>query len=203
MEKREYRSAVRSRRLIREAFLDLLREKPYEKITVTDIVRRADINRSTFYAHYQDIWALVEECQREIVDHTLAVTRQLQYSSIFRDPMTFLQAISGPLEQNKELYRLLSRTNHAPQQMAAIRQDFVQYVLASPELPEALRRSPEFRIRVEFFMGGVFDTYQRWIDGMLDCPIELVSQQIAAVIRSSAQDILRVEQTSEPPAPQQ
>ena len=46
-EKKEYRSAIRSRRLIRAALLELLQEKKFEKITVTDIVKRADINRST------------------------------------------------------------------------------------------------------------------------------------------------------------
>ena len=59
-EKKEYRSAIRSRRFIRQAFMELLREKRLEKITVTDIVNRADINRSTFYAHYTDVKALIE-----------------------------------------------------------------------------------------------------------------------------------------------
>ena len=48
----EYRSAIRSRRMIREAYTVLLKEKDLSKITVTDIVNRADINRATFYAHY-------------------------------------------------------------------------------------------------------------------------------------------------------
>ena len=47
----EYRSAIRSRRMIREAYTVLLKEKDLSKITVTDIVNRADINRATFYAH--------------------------------------------------------------------------------------------------------------------------------------------------------
>lgn len=56
--KAEYKSAVRSRTLIKRAFLELLREKSIDKITVTDIVARADINRGTFYAHYDDIDSL-------------------------------------------------------------------------------------------------------------------------------------------------
>ena len=44
----EYRSAIRSRRMIREAYTVLLKEKDLSKITVTDIVNRADINRATF-----------------------------------------------------------------------------------------------------------------------------------------------------------
>ncbi|MBR2950520.1 MAG: TetR family transcriptional regulator, partial [Lachnospiraceae bacterium] len=64
-EKKENRSAIRSRRLIREALLELLQEKKFEKITVTDIVKRADINRSTFYAHYPDVMGLLEELMED------------------------------------------------------------------------------------------------------------------------------------------
>jgi len=53
MAKAEYRSAVRSRRLIHTALADLLLEKPLDKITVTDVVNRAEINRGTFYLHYR------------------------------------------------------------------------------------------------------------------------------------------------------
>ena len=49
MEKKEYRSALRSRKMIRQAFFELLKEKSFEKITVTDVVKKADVNRSTFY----------------------------------------------------------------------------------------------------------------------------------------------------------
>lgn len=50
-----------TKRIIREAFLQLLDEKALGKITVKDITDRCGINRNTFYYHYQDIPALVEE----------------------------------------------------------------------------------------------------------------------------------------------
>ena len=40
--------------VIRQALFDLLKEKPLNKITVTDICKMADINRSTFYSYYED-----------------------------------------------------------------------------------------------------------------------------------------------------
>ncbi len=40
---------------IRDAFMELLKGKPFGKITVTDICRLADINRGTFYLHYYDV----------------------------------------------------------------------------------------------------------------------------------------------------
>ena len=48
------RRAVRSKRLIIEAWRELVLEKEYKKITVSDIVGRADIGRATFYAHFED-----------------------------------------------------------------------------------------------------------------------------------------------------
>ncbi|MCP4424964.1 MAG: TetR family transcriptional regulator [Chloroflexi bacterium] len=48
------RRAVRSRRLIVEAWRELILEKEYKKISVSDIVERADIGRATFYAHFED-----------------------------------------------------------------------------------------------------------------------------------------------------
>jgi len=46
---------------IRDAFAQLLDEKPFNKITVNDIAARAGINRNSFYYHFQDIPSLLEE----------------------------------------------------------------------------------------------------------------------------------------------
>ena len=56
-----------TKRAIQEAFLAVLNEKPLGKITVKDITDRCGINRNTFYYHYQDIPALLEEiCQNQV-----------------------------------------------------------------------------------------------------------------------------------------
>jgi AcrR family transcriptional regulator len=52
---------LRTRQLIREAFRDLLRYKGFDVITIKDIAQRATINRATFYAHYEDKYALLEK----------------------------------------------------------------------------------------------------------------------------------------------
>ena len=89
-EKKEYRSAVRSRRLIHQAFLELLQEKDFEKITVTDIVKRADINRSTFYAHYPDVRGMVEALLENTVSRSVALISDLDLQTLFTEPVPFL-----------------------------------------------------------------------------------------------------------------
>ena len=50
----------RTRALLQKAFLDLVKVKPFEEISVQDLTEAATVNRATFYAHYQDKYALLE-----------------------------------------------------------------------------------------------------------------------------------------------
>jgi AcrR family transcriptional regulator len=58
---------IRTRQLIRQAFIDLFHEKSFEEITIQEIADRATINRVTFYAHFQDKYALLEYTLREMI----------------------------------------------------------------------------------------------------------------------------------------
>jgi AcrR family transcriptional regulator len=53
------RRVRRTRKLLHDAFISLAIEKGYEKTTIQDILDRADVGRSTFYAHYRDKAALL------------------------------------------------------------------------------------------------------------------------------------------------
>jgi AcrR family transcriptional regulator len=48
------RRVSRTRRALKEALTDLILEKGYEAVTVQDVIDRADVGRSTFYAHFID-----------------------------------------------------------------------------------------------------------------------------------------------------
>ena len=62
--------------VIREAFFALLAEVGFAKMTVADICRRADINRGTFYLHYEDKFALLDA----LIDEALAAVPPLEGS---------------------------------------------------------------------------------------------------------------------------
>lgn len=50
-----------TKQAIRTACLELLEEKPFDKITVKDIVMRCELNRNTFYYYYKDIYDVLED----------------------------------------------------------------------------------------------------------------------------------------------
>ena len=190
-EKKAYRNAIRSRRMIRSAFLELLREKPCEKITVTDIVNRADINRSTFYAHYPDVRGLVEEIVGEIIDRSVELAREMDIQQFFEDPLPYLQKLNSYGLENAELYKLLSRSDFAPRQMEQVKLTLSQRLTSAVEIPEHIRSSVDFQIQMNFFLGGVFNTYVLWLQGNLLCTPDDIARQMALFIQNNADTYTR------------
>ncbi len=74
-----------TRAAIIAAFAQLLEERPLNKITVKDIVDTCDINRNTFYYHFQDIPALLQE----MMDEKAALLIQQHYT--FGRPLDCIQ----------------------------------------------------------------------------------------------------------------
>ena len=62
-------SSAKTRALIKSVFAEMLAEKQeIGKITVTELVKRANINRGTFYSHYDDIYCVAEDYENELID---------------------------------------------------------------------------------------------------------------------------------------
>lgn len=64
---------------IRCTFAEMLLEKPYEKITVTELSERAGINKKTFYRYYSTLDDLLEEVQMEYARPYVELTSGLRY----------------------------------------------------------------------------------------------------------------------------
>ena len=100
--KKEYRCTLRTKKMIRAAFVEFLGEKKnMETITVGEL---ADIAKSTFYNHYDDVYAVAEEFENELIAKLSAVLdeieleRSSEYESYFRKVIEFLKV-------NEDIYR--------------------------------------------------------------------------------------------------
>lgn len=61
----------KSRRYIVKAFLDIRAVKDLEKMTVVEICERADVNKSTFYTYYHDVYDLSDQLEREVIQRII------------------------------------------------------------------------------------------------------------------------------------
>ena len=82
---------VKTKKNIREAFLSLRAENMLEKIKVTKLCELAMINKTTFYNHYQDIYALSEEIENETISSIMDNFQHL--NDLFSNPDAFMKGL--------------------------------------------------------------------------------------------------------------
>ena len=181
MAKAEYRSAVRSRKLINEALADLLTEKPLDKITVTDVVSRADINRGTFYAHYRDIPDVVDH----LIQQTFSAIRDAlmdQRPTPANVGLTLLSTIQKILEEDPVFYGKILNSG-----AASIMQEQLVRIVMDFMLEHKERFYPgsqeEYQIAIRFCAGGLSNLYRDWFSGKLPYTLEELTQIGETLIR--------------------
>jgi Transcriptional regulator len=77
------RRTKKTQNAIKQAFLELLQQKPINKITISEITDKVDIGRGTFYIHYTDIFDL----QNKIIAETISDLENifdLNYPTVMR-----------------------------------------------------------------------------------------------------------------------
>lgn len=110
--KSSHKNAARSRHLIKQAFAELLNEKDMAKITVTDIVERANISRGTFYAHYLDVYDLYSAILQNIVEAIDEAFDKMGMDNIILDPTEAINFGIQFLDKNKNYYKLFLTSSH-------------------------------------------------------------------------------------------
>ena len=70
-----------TKHIIAETFIDLLKDKPLNQITVTDICKNAQINRGSFYKYYKDVYDLMDQLQNEGIDELQKMLEKIDTSS--------------------------------------------------------------------------------------------------------------------------
>lgn len=96
----------RTDRDITDAFLRILLEKPFEKITIQDIITEAMVNRSTFYQHFPDKYAVLENIQTKYVTElTELVNSVLTHDGINLKQID--QIMGAYFLKNRQILRIL------------------------------------------------------------------------------------------------
>ena len=196
--KAEYRSSIRSKTLIRNALVSLMQEKPFEKISITDVVKRADINRGTFYAHYRDTKEVLEKMRDEALEKLQTAFSRFTPDSVICNPRQLFDAISDFVREDLEFYRMVLSIDGVLNMVIEEKNKAIEYLMSSSVISSL--RSEHRRLAlsmVSFCVSGTIDTYYDAVMGniplalsevspfLTDMVARLVAPYIASVSTSS------------------
>lgn len=104
VQKKENRRVRYTRMALRESLLALLQEMPINRITVSKVCEQADVNRSTFYLYYKDVYDLLDQIQGEFMAELEAVMKTI---TIMVPTTQILRKIYEVIYKNRDLCRVI------------------------------------------------------------------------------------------------
>lgn len=163
-------------KVIQNAFLGILKEKPISRITVKEVCDKAEINRGTFYKHYQDCYDLLDKIEEEglrefekmlaSIEAAGAQAAQAAILNTLRDNSTLIQALNTPASGQRFIRRLSARCFLYMEQWLGP---------AQKDDRSMVRRDAGFA----FLAGGSSSVIQQWLrDGMRESPDEIAAMII-------------------------
>ncbi len=159
--KSEYRSSRRSKTLIKTALLKLMHEKKFEDITVTDIVRVADINRGTFYAHYSNVQDVITKMQEEMMVTLVSSFGRFPADEVLSNPRPILDAIATFLVKDKGYYKLLFSLPGIYDYISKNKNVLIGYFLSSSVAHAmiSLGKRNEMIALIDFWISAILNLY--------------------------------------------
>ena len=189
-EKAEYRSAIRSRKLIKHAYVELLREKDIDKISVKDVVTRADVNRGTFYAHYSSVAAVSEQIGNEIISALFEFLDEFKDTRLIENPLPFLRKISRFLEQDLEFYRLLNHSQRSVAFLNRLKTLFMEKIFSDEKKMSAIKNKDQFKVAVDVFASGFVGLYQDWFNDKIKMSLDDLALNFSEIIKNGFKPFL-------------
>ena len=180
MEKvRQDRRVAKTRRAIRAAFIALMCEKEFDKITIKEIAERADVDRKTVYNYYDSVHAIMDELENELVSNFEEKTRELDYG--VEDPLEFFTVLTDLLNENIELYFQLMniKTNATLSQKIF---EFLREKIGSSLLSSGVVEPQKAALATEFITAGMFFSYRSWFQSNREIPLAEVSKGIGTLV---------------------
>jgi len=154
-------------KMIREAFIKMLNDRPLNKITVKDIAAACEINRNTFYYYYTDVYALLSEIFQMELQTVID-----EYNDTFSWEESFIVATKFALENKRAVYHIYNSMQ---------REELVNYIYDVSgnvmiryveKISEDIPASAEDRkLIASFYQCALTQMIMRWIStGMKENP---------------------------------
>ena len=168
---KESRKTQYTRKSLADGLIELMKHKPFDRISVKELCEYADVNRSTFYMHYEDIYALL----RAIEEETIAWMHQcVEEVSGMRGREAIVRSLERHYEflvkNSKYLQVLMSEQGN----LAFQKRIYASICKAFGDVFEQFTAPIEKNMRFIFVIHGGIGITQQWLkNGLKESPREM------------------------------
>ena len=153
------RRVNKTKNAITNTLLRLMEEKSVSEITVSELTNAADINRKTFYNHYENLDSVLKELEENCLNWVMAFVKDASFSTLLEDPASVYVDIARGLQRHRELLHLLYNSGVYPRLSSRITEslkDSVREKARAEIKPEYL---PKADLLLDFVTAGAVGIY--------------------------------------------
>ncbi|SDY22369.1 Transcriptional regulator C-terminal region [Evansella caseinilytica] len=162
-----------TRMVLKESLMKRLQEKPISSITIKEICELADINRSTFYSHYSDLYDLLYQMEDEILEDI----SQTMVSCSYTEDEEAIQMTTRLLEylaENREICQTLFSEHGDPTFQKKVMMFAREYVLKTPPIDNNSTDRETSEYLSLYIANGSIYVIQHWLNnGLKQSPEEM------------------------------
>lgn len=182
-QKKIYRNSIRSEKAIIHAYVQLMQNKTSGRITVTDIVNKADLNRSTFYAHFKSAEDVREKIQADVLKELLGSLDKNDYRNSLANPYIAMKHVIEFLKKDEEMYKMLLNTPGVDSFLNEMRDIVIKKYLSDEVILPYIHDRDGFEMNLRLFIGGYLAVVKDWAAGNVNISLERCTQIMSESIK--------------------
>ena len=176
------RMVEKSKKAIKDALLELMYEKDFKQITVNELLKRANISRGTFYAHFSNLEDVRQQLINDLFAHADFLFGDYKAGEIGKDPYPIMLMAADMMMTSRDPAKRLFKFINVYDLGVNLKTWLTKYILSDEELVVKMGGEDSARIAARFIAGGVMHAYNMWI--MDDFPVtaEFLAQTLSKIL---------------------
>lgn len=194
----EDRRVRKSKRAIKQAFIQLLKENNLNRITIQQISDLADVNRGTFYLNYEDKYALLDEMENEQIEEIKGFVdiRKMDLSTKTSDRFIedfankVIKNVITHIEHNIEFYQVilnLERKSQIEEQLAEIVRSNIKHLIGDKDdifgIPE--------NYYLSYVVGSMMSMIKYWVSDENRVSVEELVNYVSTIASTGPLSIMK------------
>ncbi|MGM9873852.1 MAG: TetR/AcrR family transcriptional regulator C-terminal domain-containing protein [Bacilli bacterium] len=168
-------------KLIIDSFISLCQNIKADTITVSMICKKADINRTTFYNHYKDIWEIIEVIENSITIKVTKILDSYRFDYFINNSYDILSKLNLIILENPEYYQKLYEISEAKFFIDKLKKLFMDKFLHDESFIKFFGKEGSV-VHASFFVGGLANLYSDWFNKKINYSLDVMSRQLSNTI---------------------
>ena len=190
--KKPDRRTRRSQTRLFEALMELIREKPYESVTVSEIAERADVARATFYLHYDDKDALLLSSLDALVETIIQELKGFSQQDLLSGAPHPALIVFEVVQRDPDLFRVILKGQGGNLMLGRLRHygsgaahQAIRTMGVTPSVPPA--------VIADFMAGAMLSVLTGWVEEDMKTPPGEMARMFYSLVRPGILSVLSLD----------